>query len=142
MNKIIEFVALTERRMRFDNPNAFQFRNDRPAHLLQKFCIFVLQKLGAFYIGETITIERHTLDGRTFIDRLFKQQECIMRFFNKRPTKLLIGAEDYAELMHETIATQMFSFKAEYGYGNEILGMTIHVIPWMRGCLVMPNENL
>ena len=47
-------------------------------------------------------------------------------------------AEDYADLMHEAAATQMFSFRAEYGYGREVLGMTVQVIPWMRGCLVMP----
>ena len=53
---------------------------------------------------------------------------------------LLIGAEDYAELMHEVASTQIFSFKSEYGYGEKILGMKIKVIPWMRGCLVMPSD--
>ena len=138
MNQTIEFVRLTELRTHFDNTEAFQLRVDRPAAWLQKTCFFVLRKLRAFYIGETMTIERHTLDARSFIDRLFKQQEGIKQFFNMRPTRLLIGAEDYAELMHEAAATQMFSFNAEYGYGREILGMTVQVIPWMRGCLVMP----
>ena len=138
MNKTIEFVSLTDRRVRFDNTEAFQLRNDRPAQWLQKACIFVLRNLRAFYIGESVTIERHTIDARTFIERLFKQQESIDRFFNMRPTTLLIGAEDYAELMHEVAASRMFHFPAEYGYGREIFGITVHVIPWMRGCLVMP----
>ena len=137
-NQTIEFVALTELRTPFNNTEAFQFRKDRPAQWLQKACFFVLRKLRAFYIGEAVTIERHTLDARTFMERLFKQQEGIERFFNRRPTTLLIGAEDYADLMHEAAATQMFSFRAEYGYGREVLGMTVQVIPWMRGCLVMP----
>lgn len=138
MNQTIEFVALTEKRVRFDYTEAFQLRTDRPAQWLQKACFFVLRNLRAFYIGETVTIERHTLNARTFIEMLFKQRQGIERFFNMRPTTLLIGAEDYAELMHEAAATQMFQFRAEYGYGSEILGMTVQVIPWMRGCLVMP----
>jgi hypothetical protein len=141
-NQTIEFVALTKLRTPFDNTEAFQFRKDRPAQWLQKVCFFVLRKLQAFYISDAVTIERHTLDAKTFMERLFKQKDGIERFFNRRPTKLLIGAEDYAELMQEVAATQMFSFHAEYvygsGYGSEILGMTVQVIPWMRGCLVMP----
>jgi hypothetical protein len=140
MKKTIEFVALRENRIRFDNTEAFQYRKDSPAPWLQKACFFVLRKLGAFYYDEKVTIERHTLDGKTFIDRLFKQQEGVIRFFNMRPTTLLIGAEDYAELMHELASTQRFSFHAEYGYGREILGLTVQVIPWMRGCLVMPPK--
>ena len=142
MNQIIEFVAMTEMRTRFDNTEAFQLRMDRLAPWLQKLCFCVLRKLGAFCVSEGVTIERHTLDARTFMERLFKQQEGLRQFFNMRPTKLLIGAEDYGELMREVVATtQMFSFRAEYGCGHEIFGMTVQVIPWMRGCLVMPDEK-
>ena len=136
--QIVEFVTMTERLTRFDNKEAFQLRTDRPAPWLQKACFWVLRRLRAFYIGETVTIERHAIDGRTFMDRLFKQREGIDSYFNMRPSRLLIGAEDYAELMREVVASQAFSFRAEYGYGREILGMTVEVIPWMRGVLVMP----
>ncbi|MFA6213514.1 MAG: hypothetical protein WC714_29020 [Candidatus Obscuribacterales bacterium] len=140
MTQVIEFVALREFRKTFDKRDAFQLRTDRPALWLQKVCFFILKKLNAFYIGESVTIERHVLDGRTFIDRLFLQQEEIKQFFNMEPKKLLIGAEDYANLMQEVVATQRFNFNAEYGYGRTIMGLTVEVIPWMRGCLVMPNK--
>ena len=141
MKQMIEFVMLRERHKSFENTEAFQLREDRTYLWVQKVCFFVLRKLQAFYIGETVEFERHLIDAKTFMERLFKQRSGIVEFFNLRPTKLLIGAEDYAELMQETMATQMFSFRAEYGYGREMLGMTIQVIPWMRGCLVMPNEQ-
>lgn len=139
-NQIIEFVNFKEHRYPCENTDVFQFRKDRSAIWLQKACFFVLRELGAFHLYETVTIERHQLDARTFVERLFKQQEGIERFFNMRPTRLLIGSEDYAELMGELAATQMFSFRAEYVYAREILGMTVQVIPWMRGCLVMPLD--
>ena len=139
--QVVEFVNLEVVRSPFEDKEAFQLRNDRPAKWLQKACFFVLRKLGAFYIGESVTIERHTLDAKTFMERLFKQQKGIERFFNRHPTKLLIGAEDYAELMHEASATQAFSFYAEYWERREVFGMTVEVIPWMRGCLVMPTEK-
>jgi hypothetical protein len=139
MYQKVDFVTLCERRVPFEKLTAFQFRKDRPAHWLQKACFFVLQKLGAFYMAETVTIERHTLDARTFMERLFKQQEGIARFFNYDSTTLLIGAEDYAELMHEASASQAFAFRADFGCGSTILGLKVHVIPWMRGCLVLPD---
>ena len=74
------------------------------------------------------------------MERLFQQKYEITKFFNMESKVLLIGAEDYAELMHEVASTQIFSFKSEYGYGEKILGMKIKVIPWMRGCLVMPSD--
>ena len=138
MKQTVEFVALHDLRIKFDDTEAFELRRDRPAVWLQKACFFVLRKLGAFHIGERVTIERHFIDAKTFMGRLFLQQEGIEQFFNIEPKRLLIGAEDYAELMHEAVATQTFSFQAEYWRRREIFGMTVQVIPWMRGVLVMP----
>lgn len=135
----IEFVVMKETRTPFDYIEAFQYRKDRPLPWLQKACCFVLRKLRAFAVSETVAIERHTIDAGTFMSRLFEQKASVTQLLGRRPTMLLIGAEDYAELMREAEATQMFSFRAEYGYDREILDMTVRVIPWMRGCLVLPD---
>ncbi len=34
--------------------------------------------------------------------------------------------------------TERFSFGAEFGYGRNIYGLRVTVIPWMRGMVVMP----
>lgn len=141
MYQEIEFVSLSNKRIRFDDTEAFQLRQDRPAIWIQKVCFFVLRKLRAFHVGERIEIERHRIDASTFMDRLFKQRYGIEQFFNMRPTRLLIGSEDYADIMREVAVNNMFSFQAQYGYGREILGMTVEVIPWMRGVLVMPPND-
>lgn len=140
MNKqIIEFVAMNRIAISYDNTMAFQFRTDRPYPWLQKICFFVLRKLRAFYYAEKVTIERHVIDSTTFMERLFKQREEMAKSFNIIPSKLLIGADDYAEMMHEVATTQMFSFNAQFLFNKEIIGLTVEVIPWMRGCLVMPK---
>ena len=137
--QVIEFVTLKENRTPFDNAEAFQLRKDRPAQWLQKTCLFVLRKLRAFHVEELVTVDRRVINSGAFIDRLFNQRKDIEFHFNMKPNTLLIGAEDYAELMNEPMAEQMFSFNSEYGFGREVFGMKVHVIPWMRGCLVLPN---
>ncbi len=89
-------------------------------------------------MGTKVTIERHEIDDETFMERIFKQKDGIERFFNRKPKTLLIGAEDYAELMHEVVSSQEFRFNAEYWYTNQPFGLNVRVIPWMRGILVMP----
>lgn len=137
----IEFLTMRDIRIPFDNTEAFQLRKDRPALWLQKACLFVLRKLKAYYRDEKITIERHTIDAPTFMDRLFSQRKDLQRMFNMLPDHILIGAEDYASLMREEATTKAFSFNAEYWNNRTVLGMKVEVIPWMRGILVMPSEN-
>ena len=140
-NRVVEFVHLHEIRSPYELKDTFEFRKDVSWHWLQKLCIFVLRKLGAFSIAESVTMERHTIDGDTFIHRLFKQQDILMQF-NRKPTTLLIGAEDYAIMMNEVAATQAFQFGAEYGHSGKIMGLKVKVIPWMRGYVVMPEGVL
>ncbi len=140
MRQEIEFVSLCVKRHTFDKRDAFQLREDRPAAWLQKGCFFVLRKLRAFYVGEALTIERHTINASTFMNRLFEQKQSLIGLFNIKPRTLLIGSEDYAYMMKEQIATRQFSFHAEYYSKDRVMGMTVKVIPWMRGVLVMPPD--
>lgn len=123
----------------------YEFRVDRPAHWLQRLCFWVLGKLGAYADFHTVTIERHVIGkhGDTFAKRLFEQTDSLMNEFNRRPTQLLIGSEDYAGLMQEPLSHQMFDFDSRYFMGNgarepTVHGLKVRVIPWMRGMLVLP----
>ena len=137
--KVIEFVAHRDLRVAFEKKDEFALRTDRRLVWLQRACLYVLRKLGAYSMGESVTVERHLIDADTFMERLYKQQEEIFRTFNHRPKTLLIGAEDYADLMREVASSNTFAFRAEYSMRREILGLEIRVIPWMRGVLVMPE---
>ena len=153
----VQFVALTEKLTPFEYTESFEFRKDRPAHWLQKLCLFTLRKLKAFHFGKTLSVERHAIDAKGFLDRLWKQNGDLHSYFNMKPSILLIGSEDYAELMQDKIANQHFSFAAEYWVQERktrlwgphevhhrptVLGMTVHVVPWMRGCVPLTNEQV
>ena len=139
--QIVEFVSMREVRTTYEKKDVYQLRKDRPARWLQKVCLWVLRKLGAYHIVDDVKIERYVIDADNFMSRLYKQQGVLLRL-DMDPTHLLIGAEDYAELMREVAATEMLTFRAEYYHGHSIMGMTVHVIPWMRGCLVLPDKAL
>ena len=147
----VQFVALTEKLTPFEYTESFEFRKDRPAHWLQKLCLFTLRKLKAFHFGKALSVERHTIDAKSFMERLWKQRTELHSYFNMRPTVLLIGAEDYAEMMKDKLVNQSMSFQAEYLFSSRnreghtksmVLNMTVHVIPWMRGCVPLTAEYL
>lgn len=125
--------------------DAFEFREDRPAHWLQRLCLWTLRKLGCHASLETVKIERHVIGrkGERFTDAILRQADNLLDF-NRQPARLLIGAEDYAKLMGEPTFETGFNFHTEYNIGNgrgrrpTVCGLTVEVIPWMRGMLVMP----
>lgn len=122
--------------------DAFELRKDRPAIWLQRACIWVLRKLGCFACTEYIEYQRHEIgrNGRTFMERLMEQRDAIYGTFNRDPTRLLIGAEQYAEIMREKASTAYFDFDAEYmkdGRYPRIMGLHVEVIPWMRGIVLL-----
>lgn len=127
--------------------HAYQFRDDRPCRWLQKACLWVLKKLGAHYIHKqaVVTETKHVLD----IDSAFKairiQKEKLFRDYHLYGTRVLIGSDDFAELMasDEINAYAIFTKKMELWGGNlcTIFGMTVEVVPWMKGVIVMPDND-
>lgn len=125
--------------------SAFTIRDDRPHLWLQKACCWVLGKLGAYRQDTQKKIEYRTIDAASFMVRIAKQRSAVFELLNREPKELLIGAEDYAELMHEASTHVPFSFRASYAVGErgvaQIMGLKVRVIPWMRGVLVVPNDD-
>lgn len=157
MPQKIEFVTLKDKISVYELGDAYTFRKDRPWHWLQKLCLRTLRKLKAFHFNKTVSVERHEIDPQNFMERLWKQKAELHSYFDMRPTVLLIGAEDYAEMMQDRLVNQSISFKAEYWFQEHrtgqwdphgvsqkptILQMTVHVIPWMRGCVPLTAEYL
>lgn len=140
--EIIDVIELRPVPKVVELKEAFEFRKDRPAHWLQRLCLWTLRKLGCFACTETVTIERHNIGrhGKNFMDRLWERREAVWGFFEDAPTRLLIGAQDYSELMKEA-CTSGFSFDGRYYMGRggkpEVYGMKVEVIPHMRGMLLL-----
>lgn len=145
MKRVYEIQSLSLERTvsSFIDTEKFTFRPDKKWPWLQKICFAILRKLGANSIGEVVKIERRVIDSDKFISAIYKQKAEIKELFNMCPKHLFIGAEDYSVLMREEISTMPFDFRATYAYNDEynrqqIMGLNVKVIPWMRGILVVP----
>ena len=127
-----QFLEFVETRMTPFTP--------QPRHWLDGLRWRLVKLLGGANPLETIRITRVPVHGKTFMDRLYAQKRHMYDFFNCREVQtLLIGAEDYEELMHSPEITQALTFSASYYHGQQVIcGLTVKVIPWMRGMVVMP----
>ena len=85
-----------------------------------------------------IKTTRHTIDADKLIERIIKQRRALFDGYNKHGQRLIIGAEDYAELMECPEIRHHFVFNAEVGKYNHIMGLKVEIVPWMRGAVVMP----
>lgn len=137
--QVIEFVEWRELRSPFEHKDTYELREDRHSPWLQRTLFWALGKLGAFSKGESITTERYVIEADDFMERLFKQEHALEGYFNRKPTRLFIGADDYAQLMNHPTVSHYFAFDAQYHYGREVHGLRVTVVPWMRGMLVMPD---
>jgi len=128
-------------------PDSYEFKPVRYFKWLQRIMWKYLMVMGSLRetYDQFYEVTTHLIDADTFMERLYKQNESLYREFKKEGSKILIGSEDYAELMNSPEAKyQNFSFNASgefytgNGYNRTIFGLTVEVIPWMRGMVVMP----
>lgn len=138
MTQEVHFVALREKLVPFERKEVFALRADKKHLWLQKLCIAILKKLGCYWVDQTSTYTRVPIDGRTFMERLYKQRSELFRYFNGEARTLLVGAEDYRELMCSDEIFHAFEFRAAVATMRTIMNMEVKVIPWMRGIVVMP----
>ena len=100
---------------------------------------WLVRMLGGKNPHDTIEVRRIPVDGKVFAERLFRQKRAITEQFRREATTLWMGAEDYEELMNSPLIREQFYVHSSFNYGkHEIYGLTVNVIPWMRGILVMP----
>jgi hypothetical protein len=141
MPRTVEFIDWhTSMQKMLPIPDGYRFKPQGRMQWLQRFAWWFLGKRHALEQAyePMVKIERHRIDGDTFMERLFKQEESIVREFERNPKQLLIGSEDYAAMMSEKETRQYFHFEAKYYRNGSIRGMQIVVVPWMKGMGVMP----
>lgn len=136
----IKVIEHKELRRLIEVKDAFEFRPERGHVLLQKICFWFLRKMGAYRVGESITVKTIQIDSDKFIDQLLRQRKSLFKFFNLDASRLLIGPDDFHSLMGEMQEHYLFSFNAEYYRNGELFGIKVYVIPWMKGMLVLPNN--
>ena len=137
--QILEFVETKQTSTPVINPNSFQYCPTHGWAWLQRLCISFLRWRQCNTFGEKITITRHIIDSDNIIEQICKQKPALMQQYHQKAERLLIGADDFSELMKQPMLNQVFSFDAEYRYDGNIFGMKITVVPWMTGMVVLPK---
>lgn len=126
-------------------PDAFIFEPTGRIAWVQKLAYKFLKKTGALHQAykPEATITRHVIDSDKFVEKILRQKYELFNGFHRDGGRVLIGSDDYAELMNSPeVVGSYFDFSANLHIGRhgrrEILGLQVEVIPWMRGILVMP----
>ena len=145
MKQKIQFVFKENVRETHEILNQFEFREDRPFSFIQKTCFWVLRRLKAFVKEEKIiSTTRLEIDTEVFLDRLYDQQKHLLAYYNLSPSEILMGSADYAKLMKEQVQLFPFQFVVSeqtlIGRTWSVCGLTVKVIPWMSGVLIMPSK--
>ena len=99
----------------------------------------LVRLLGGTDPFDSVKVTRIPIDADDFMVKLYKQKRHLYEYFNREPKMLLIGAEDYENMMNSPVIQKEIQFSASFHYGQfERYGLTVKVIPWMRGAVVMP----
>lgn len=143
----IEFIEYKERHVKFRREDVFAINPKKKALWLQKVCVWVLKKLECQWWDEKTEFTRHAIDANSFAENLYKQKAALFSYFNEDSQTLLIGSEDYSQLMACPEIHQSFQFRTEFkrgfkdgsgGFQVVVYGLNVKVVPWMRGMVVMP----
>lgn len=144
-NQTIEFFDMRVTTEMVLLPEAYSLKPTGRAQWLQRLAWRFLHWRGALACAYTPTtkVTRHTIEAQSFMERIFKQRASIANYLNREGQTLLIGAQDYEELMMCPALYRQFDFRAEFFRGErgrdpQLMGLTVKVIPWMRGMVVMP----
>jgi hypothetical protein len=136
----VDFVTLDIRDRIKVVPDAYMLRVDRRAPWLQRLCLWVLHKLGATAHIATAEVRRVRLDGEGFMARLYAQKRELFDQFGYDASTLLIGSEEYEQLMGSPEVYQLMRFTAPYELRGQVFGLNVRVVPWMSGMVVLPTK--
>lgn len=137
----VEFVEHKERRFMLPVKNHYEFKPKGRLQFLQHWAWnLLLHRFKALEQAQEEHVEytRHVIDTNDVVERLIRQRINLLRGYNKEPTEVLIGSEDFAEMMNSPRFHHEQCFDATYYRSQQLMGLKVRVIPWMRGMVVMP----
>lgn len=142
MKDRIEFVTMEKYDFPVQHDDVFALNRNRKAVWLQKACIWILRKLGCEWMEITTKARRVVIKPRGFMQELQRQRAEIISQLNGEPAVLLIGAEDFEQMMRTEVGGQSFRFTGEYFIDRRVCGLQVHVVPYLRGMVVLDRRDL
>lgn len=142
MQQIVEFVQTKMESVPFEYDDKYKFRKDKKYHLVQKVCLWVLDKIGAKANGVDTVYNKTVFNSNYFMEKVFTQMDNAQRVFDIRPDILLIGESDFRDIVGSKDINQIMVFDYSYNYNRELLGLKVCVVPWMKGYLALRKKDL
>ena len=145
-------LLLSERSVTRVVPNHYVFNSARPHRWLQRLCIAILARLGCQASTTSLELARvHTTWPDRVVDAVLAQSRMIRELAWDENLAILIGPEEYANLAGEQPWPHTFTPLATWGKATlgrheagrrrtRLCGMPVYVIPWLEGCLVVPQD--
>ena len=137
----IQFIKTTESLSWTILEDAWSLRKDFRWKWMERFARWLIRKIGVNAREPVVEVERIVVDPDDIMKKLFAQRHAWLDM-NEEPKRLLIGSEDFAQLMQHKEMHHHFTVDCEYYKGGRdgrrVMGLQVEVIPWMRGVLVMP----
>lgn len=115
---------------------AYQVRKDKPLVWLQRVCCWVMDKVGAYAQDRSISYDYKVVDISNLVEGIYTQVGLLDQNYHKQATRVLMGSEDFTQLCNAPEARYHLTV---YASDRRFGGLTVTVIPWMKGILVMPE---
>lgn len=121
-------------------PNCYDVTNKgrKTKHLIAKL---IRKGVLKQHFDESVSVTYVEIDTDKLLDRLLACKRELMRSWNREGQMLIIGSDDYHELMG-TPMPQFVSCNMSAPYVNGdghhyFLNMRVHIVPWMRGLVII-----
>lgn len=145
---VVQFVETFETTGCFRiHDNAYSF-NARCGHVwLQRLAFWFLRRIGCFTVSDFTERRYVVVDPRRAMDEIFKQHRHLLQHLGRGGETLLIGAEDWDEMIFDpAVRSHVMAFDGEYyfavGDGKKSRRIRVCVVPWMKGVLMLPKGML
>lgn len=121
--------------------DAWSLRTDFRWKWMARAARWLIRKIGVNARDPVVEVQRLLIDPPKIMQKILEQRAAMFDM-GREPRRLLIGSHDFAEMMQQPEIRDCLTIDAEYFKGGRdgrrVFDLQIEVIPWMRGCLVMP----
>lgn len=141
-------LVLPMKSVSFSAPtNTYEYKKNGKHRWLQKLLFDVLDWLGCRV--DEIAYKQVVIETDDFMVKLREHYEEVSRQIPLygEEARLIIGADDFNELMNTPGVDRLIGFKANYDVGHRgrngethysVMGLNVTIVPWMKGMVILP----
>ncbi len=124
--------------------SAFSYNERKGWAWLQRLCFRFLRWRGCQHQQAVTTFTRRRIDPDSVVEALFEQKHSVHEMLGRGGEVVIIGSDDYAQMMRESQLGSPLCFSASYDYAagghRSAMGLRVVVVPWISGMVVLPRE--